>query len=126
MSWNSPTVLPHGGIAHGHDEVGGFFKRLADKWEDFRVELRDLVSSGDHVCVIGWATGKRNGLPTAYGFVHVLTVADEVVTPSTNMSIPSRPSTPAENARTASVMLPLRAPPVDPEAHQAALAKANR
>lgn len=25
VSWNSPTVLPHGGIAHGHAEVEGFF-----------------------------------------------------------------------------------------------------
>lgn len=79
VSWNSPTVLPHGGIAHGHEEVEGFFKRLADKWEDFRVEVREFVSSGDRVCAIGRAQGKLEGLPAAYGFVHCLTVVDGTV-----------------------------------------------
>ena len=79
VSWNSPTVLPHGGIAHGHEEVTGFFERLADKWEDFQVELRDFVSSADQVCVIGWARGNLGGLPAAYGFVHCLTIADGTV-----------------------------------------------
>lgn len=75
VSWNSPTVLPHGGIAHGHEEVEGFFVRLADRWEDFHVEVRDFVTSGDKVCVIGWAKGELQGTPAAYGFVHYLTVA---------------------------------------------------
>lgn len=79
VSWNTPTVLPHGGIAHGHKEVAGFFKRLDDKWDDIHVKLYDFVSSGDRVCVLGWAKGNRNGLPTAYGFAHALTIADGTV-----------------------------------------------
>jgi len=81
VSWNSPTVLPHGGIAHGHEEVLGFFERLAATWNDFQVEVRDYVSSGDRVCVIGSAKGTLGGasVPTAYGFVHCLTIVDGVV-----------------------------------------------
>ena len=79
VSWNSPTLLPHGGIAHGHDEVQGFFERVAEKWEDLCVEVRDFVSSGDRVCVIGWAKGTLAGTPAAYGFVHCLTIGDGVV-----------------------------------------------
>lgn len=80
VSWNSPTLLPHGGIAHGPNEVEGFFQRLMNKWEDFEFKVHDFVSSGDRVCVIGWATGSLDGVRTAYGFVHYLTVADGVVT----------------------------------------------
>ena len=79
VSWNSPTVLPHGGIAHGPSEVEGFFQRLVDKWEGLTVEVRDLVGDGDRICVIGRATGSLDGVKTAYGFVHCLDVENGVV-----------------------------------------------
>lgn len=56
VSWASPRVLPHGGMAHGHEEVLGFFQRLSDKWDGFQVEVQDFVSADDRVFVIGRAT----------------------------------------------------------------------
>ena len=79
VSWNSPTVLPHGGIAHGPEEVSGFFQRLSDRWDDFEVDARDYVGDGGRVCVIGRATGILGGVKTAYGFVHCLDVGDGAV-----------------------------------------------
>jgi uncharacterized protein len=80
ISWNVPTVVPHGGRAKGRDEVGRFFERLGSMWEDFGLDLEDFVASGDRVCVIGRAQGRFNGTQTGYGFVHCWTVQDGVCT----------------------------------------------
>ena len=80
ITWNVPTVVPHGGRADGQEEVGRFFERLAGMWEDFGLEFGDFVASGDHVCVIGRARGRFNGRQTGYGFVHCWTVRDGVCT----------------------------------------------
>ena len=76
VDWNVPEVLPHGGHAQGREEVGQFFQRIADTWEDFDVDVRDIVASGDRVCVVGAVGGKLNGAQTGYGFVHAWTVSD--------------------------------------------------
>jgi uncharacterized protein len=80
ITWSVPTVVPHGGKAKGHEEVGHFFQRLAEMWEDFGLEFDDFVASGDRVCVIGRARGRFNGTQTGYGFVHCWTVRDGVST----------------------------------------------
>jgi ketosteroid isomerase-like protein len=80
ISWNVPTVVPHGGRAKGRDEVGRFFERLGSMWEDFGLDLEEFVASGDRVCVIGRAQGRFNGTQTGYGFVHCWTVQDGVCT----------------------------------------------
>jgi ketosteroid isomerase-like protein len=76
IEWNVPAVLPHGGRARGHEEVGRFFERLAGTWEDFGLELDDFVASGERVCAIGRAGGKLNGQETGYGFAHCWIVRD--------------------------------------------------
>lgn len=73
---NVPQVLPQGGKAHGHEEVGQFFERLADTWQDFGIDIEALVESGDRVLAIGRAHGKLDGVETGYGFVHSWTVRD--------------------------------------------------
>jgi uncharacterized protein len=78
ITWSVPTVLPHGGQAKGQEEVGRFFERLASMWEDFGLDFRDFVASGDRVCVIGRAQGRFNGAQTSYGFVHCWTIQDGV------------------------------------------------
>jgi ketosteroid isomerase-like protein len=80
ISWHAPAVLPQGGDAKGHEEVGEFFGRLAGSWDGFELELDDFVASGDRVCVIGRAQGRLDGTQTGYGFVHCWTVRDGVCT----------------------------------------------
>jgi uncharacterized protein len=76
ITWHVPAVLPTGGDAKGHEEVGQSFQRIGSTWEDFQIEARDFVDSGDRVCVIGRAQGKLDGKQTGYGFVHCWTVRD--------------------------------------------------
>jgi ketosteroid isomerase-like protein len=78
IEWNVPAVLPHGMDVRGRDEVGAFFQRLASTWDDFGLQIDDLVASGDRVCAIGRANGTLEGGPTSYGFVHAWTVRDGV------------------------------------------------
>jgi ketosteroid isomerase-like protein len=80
IKWQVPAVLPHGGTAKGHEEVGRFFGRLAELWDDFGIELGDFVAGGDRVCVIGQARGRFDGKQTGYGFVHCWTVRDGLCT----------------------------------------------
>lgn len=73
---NVPQVLPQGGTAKGHEEVGQFFERLATKWQEFGIDIDALVESGDRVLAIGRAHGTLDGVETGYGFVHSWTVRD--------------------------------------------------
>ena len=76
IQFNVPKAVPHGGKANGHDEVGGFFQRLADTWEDFGIDIETILESGDRVVAIGQAHGKLEGVETGYGFVHSWQVRD--------------------------------------------------
>ena len=55
-----------------------FFQKLASTWQDFNLEVDDMVASGDRVCVIGRAGGELAGVQASYGFVHAWTVRDGV------------------------------------------------
>ncbi len=90
--WHTPEVLPQHASVNGRDDVLGFFQKLGSIWQDFNLEIRDFCASDDHVCVIGRATGKRDGADDGYGFVHYWTVRDgvcvhfdEYVDPSSKM-----------------------------------------
>jgi ketosteroid isomerase-like protein len=76
IAWVVPPPLPQAGDAHGRDEVGAFFERLAGIWEGLDLDLADFVASGDRVCVIGRGSGKVEGREAGYGFVHAWTLAD--------------------------------------------------
>jgi ketosteroid isomerase-like protein len=78
VEWHVPAVLPHGMDARGRDEVGTFFEKLASTWDEFGLEVDDLVASGDRVCAIGRAKGTLDGGQSSYGFVHAWTVRDGV------------------------------------------------
>jgi ketosteroid isomerase-like protein len=73
-----PSGAAHGSHVRGRDEVGAFFQRLASTWDEFGLEIDDLVASGDRVCAIGRANGTLDGGPASYGFVHAWTVRDGV------------------------------------------------
>jgi uncharacterized protein len=76
--WNTPAVLPHAMTVRGRDDVAAFFQKLASTWEDFSLEIDDVVASGDRVCAIGRAGGTLDGEAASYGFVHAWTVRDGV------------------------------------------------
>jgi ketosteroid isomerase-like protein len=78
--WNAPRVLPQAMAVSGRDDVGRFFQKLASTWEDFGLEIEDLVASGDRVCAIGRAGGTLNGEQASYGFVHAWTLRDGICT----------------------------------------------
>ena len=78
IEWNVPAVLPHAMHVRGRDDVGGFFQKLPATWDDFGLELDDVVASGHRVCVIGRASGTLDGEQASYGFVHAWTVRDGV------------------------------------------------
>lgn len=76
VEWHAPQPLPQAIDAHGKEQVGQFFARLTDKWEDWVLEVETYVASGDRVCVIGSASGRIHGKHRRYGFVHVWTLRD--------------------------------------------------
>lgn len=76
--WNAPAVLPQAMPVDGRGDVGAFFQKLASTWEDFNLEVDDLVASGDRVCAIGRAGGLLDGKQANYGFVHAWTVRDGI------------------------------------------------
>jgi uncharacterized protein len=78
VEWHIPAALPHAMDARGRDEVGAFFEKLASTWDEFGLEIDDLVASGDRVCAIGRAKGTLDGDQSGYGFVHAWTVRDGV------------------------------------------------
>ncbi len=80
IRWNAPDVLPHGGNAQGHEEVGAFFGRMASMWEDFGLDIMDVVDGGDKVFARGRASGRLNGTDSGYGWVHVFHFSDGKVT----------------------------------------------
>ena len=80
IEWNAPDVLPHGAHVSGHEGVGGFFAGLASRWSGFELEIDDVVDGGRVVIGRGRASGTLEGTPSGYGFVHVFTMRDGMVT----------------------------------------------
>jgi uncharacterized protein len=72
--WDSPEPLPQAMNAHGHAGVMQFFQKVGSSWEDLQVEIDDLVTAGDRVCVLGHAGGKLGGRTTGYDFAHAWTL----------------------------------------------------
>jgi hypothetical protein len=48
VRFHMPEVLPHGGTIEGVEALGRYFGDVQSRWEDFRVELDDLVDGGYH------------------------------------------------------------------------------
>ena len=77
IDWNVPEAVPHGGHFEGRDAVGGFFQGLGERWEDFGIDIEEVIDGGDEVVGIGRAHGNLKGTgEAAYGFTHVFTVQD--------------------------------------------------
>ena len=76
VNFHVPDNLPHGPGANGLEEVGQFFGRIASTWDEFGVEVFDVVDGGDKVFVRGRGSGKLRGDDVSYGFVHVFHFSD--------------------------------------------------
>lgn len=76
IAWHVPDVMPHGMTVSSRDEVGGFFQKLADTWEEFGIELDDVTTAGDRGYVTGRASGTYEGAAASFGFVHAWTIRD--------------------------------------------------
>ena len=77
VDWNVPEAVPHGGHFEGRDAVGGFFQGIGERWEDFDVQIDDMVDGGENVVGVGRARGNLKGTGEAgYGFTHVFTIQD--------------------------------------------------
>jgi uncharacterized protein len=63
VEFRMPEVLPHGGTIRGRAALGAYFGEVLTRWDDFRVELDDLVDGDDRVVALGRFCGrpKANG-----------------------------------------------------------------
>jgi uncharacterized protein len=75
VDWHVPAALPHRFDAHGPDEVGQFFSRLMELWNELAVSVDEFVASGDHVIVLGRASGTIDGRAAGYAFAHVWVIS---------------------------------------------------
>jgi uncharacterized protein len=81
VEWRAPDVLPHGGAFSGRSGVGAFFQGIGEKWETLQVEPTRFLDAGGDVVVLGRASGTLRGAgPAEYGFAHVFTLNDGMVT----------------------------------------------
>jgi uncharacterized protein len=77
VDWNVPEAVPHGGHFEGREAVGGFFQGLGERWENFGIDIEEVIDGGDEVVGVGRAHGNLKGTGEAsYGFTHVFTVQD--------------------------------------------------
>ena len=74
VRWESegPSEIPFTGIRNGVEETTGFFEGLAKDWSDPRLEINQIIGSGDEVATFGRYeainrnTGKRINVPIAH------------------------------------------------------------
>jgi ketosteroid isomerase-like protein len=75
IDWKAPRNLPHGGEFRGRDAVGRFFQGIGEHWNDLKVEVEDIVSSGERSVVLVRANGqlRATGEATGYTAAHAWT-----------------------------------------------------
>ena len=78
IAMHSPQTLPHGGDFRGREQAAGFFQGIGEHWESLRVDVDELLSSGDQVIVLVHAHGllRSTGEKAGYGAAHAWTLRD--------------------------------------------------
>lgn len=61
-----PMEIPHAGPHRGRDQVGGFFKKIAENTNIEKFEPREFVAEGDKVVAIGYYSGKAKPTGRSY------------------------------------------------------------
>ena len=81
VQWDVPELLPQGGSFSGREDVGRFFQRLGETYEELSLDIHDLIDGDERVAGVGVASGTLHGGDRVeYGFVHVFDVSDGKVT----------------------------------------------
>ena len=81
VQWDVPELLPQGGSFSGKEDVGRFFQRLGETYDDLSIDIHDLIDGDERVAGVGTGSGKlHDGKDIEYGFVHVFDVSDGKVT----------------------------------------------
>lgn len=78
VEFRMPDVLPHGGTIRGREALGAYFADVQRRWDDFRVELDDLVDGGSRVVALGRFCGRpvASGRYVEVPFALVWTLSD--------------------------------------------------
>ena len=81
VQWDVPDLLPQGGSFSGRDDVGRFFQRLGETYEELSLDIHDLIDGDERVAGVGVGSGTLHGGDRIeYGFVHVFDVSDGKIT----------------------------------------------
>jgi hypothetical protein len=64
VEYVAPDPLPWGGTFRGHEEVAASWGRIAENLDDFGVEAVKVLDAGDHVVVVGRASGRAKASGT--------------------------------------------------------------
>ena len=76
-----PSAIPWAGPRHGHEGVGEFFSLIGETLEFEQFEIREFVSQGDTVVVLGYERSrvKQTGRSFENEWAHVYTFRDDKV-----------------------------------------------
>jgi uncharacterized protein len=56
--------MPDQEVLRGHEGFATYMEDIAERWDDFRIDIDEIVDAGDEVVVIGsqCGVGKRSGI----------------------------------------------------------------
>jgi ketosteroid isomerase-like protein len=75
--WHSRGSTQLGGDFKGKEGVYGFISRLQQEFEEFKLEIHDMLANDEHVVVLLTETARRHGETYESPVVHVHHVNDE-------------------------------------------------
>jgi ketosteroid isomerase-like protein len=61
VEWHDPPGFPGGGIHRGKDAVKASWEAWGESWEEWHLEPREMIPSGDHVVVETTISGRGRG-----------------------------------------------------------------
>ncbi|HEX7934333.1 MAG TPA: nuclear transport factor 2 family protein [Paraburkholderia sp.] len=77
-----PASLPFPRACRNKEEVGAFFKALAESDDISQFETREYIDAGDHIVTLGFvkSTIRSTGEPLESEWIHVITVKNGLLT----------------------------------------------
>jgi uncharacterized protein len=77
--WEEGELSLGAGVHHGRDTFLEFVQSWTEAFDDFSIDLLDVLEGGDELVVIGHQSGRgrASGLPVEIEVVHVWTMRDE-------------------------------------------------
>ena len=62
IEWRMPPNFPEAGTYQGVDEVKSRLEEFLESWEDFQVEVEELIEAGDRVVALTRFRGRSKGV----------------------------------------------------------------